>query len=333
MSRTRAATASNHTSPGARGPVQTLREAMRILWSVGDRFTKRRLLLALALVACGALLAAGTPIALKLAVDSLANSLAQGVQGSGGPIYAVSLGFLGLYVVGQYLTRAFAELRVFLYGVSEQRVRRHVGPRLFEPDCGRILLDGVPINDLSLSAVRQAIAVVPQDTVLFNDTIANNIGFGRAGSSMAEIHEAARIANLHEFIQSTPDKYETIVGERGLKLSGGERQRIAIARAALKQPRIFVFDEATSSLDTKTEREILRNLLDVSARSTTLVIAHRLSTVVHADEIVVLDRGAIIERGTHDVLRKLDGAYAALWRAQLSGMPEREELPKPVVQG
>jgi ATP-binding cassette subfamily B protein len=188
--------------------------------------------------------------------------------------------------------------------------------RLYEPDCGRIMLDGVPITEMLLSTVRQAIAIVPQDTVLFHDTIANNIGLGRRGSSMDDIKEAARIASLHDFIMSMPDAYETVVGERGLKLSGGERQRVAIARAALKKPRIFVFDEATSSLDSKTERDILHNLVDVSKKCTTLVIAHRLSTVVHADEILVLDRGMIVERGTHAELQKRDGHYAALWQAQ-----------------
>ena len=188
--------------------------------------------------------------------------------------------------------------------------------RLYEPDCGRIVLDGMPITEMPLSAVRQAIAVVPQDTVLFHDTIANNIGFGRRGSSIDDIKEAARIANLHDFIMGMPDAYETVVGERGLKLSGGERQRVAIARAALKRPRIFVFDEATSSLDSKTERDILHNLVDVSSKCTTLVIAHRLSTIVHADEILVLDRGVIVERGTHTELQKRGGHYAALWQAQ-----------------
>lgn len=197
--------------------------------------------------------------------------------------------------------------------------------RLYEPQSGRILLDGEPIADLPLSAVRQAIAVVPQDTVLFHDTIANNIGFGRCGSSRDEIKEAARVAHLHEFILGLPEGYETVVGERGLKLSGGERQRVAIARAALKRPKIFVFDEATSSLDSATEREILRNLLDVSRQSTTLVIAHRLSTVIHADEILVLNNTHIVERGTHSALLTQGGAYAALWRAQ-QGSPKLGEF-------
>lgn len=188
--------------------------------------------------------------------------------------------------------------------------------RLYEPDRGKILLDGIPISEMSLSSVRQAIAIVPQDTVLFHDTIASNIGFGKSGAEQPEIEEAARLANLHDFIAELPEGYETVVGERGMKLSGGERQRVAIARAAMKKPRIFVCDEATSSLDTKSEREILRNLLDLSSHSTTLVIAHRLSTVVLADEIVVLDRGMVVERGTHQELLSASGHYAALWRAQ-----------------
>jgi ATP-binding cassette, subfamily B, heavy metal transporter len=190
--------------------------------------------------------------------------------------------------------------------------------RLYEPRRGRILLDGTPIANLPLSLLRQAIAVVPQDTVLFHDTIANNIAFGRHGASRADVEEAGRIANLDGFISTLPDGYDTVVGERGLKLSGGERQRVAIARAALKRPRIYVFDEATSSLDTRTEREILRNLRDVAARCTTLVIAHRLSTIVHADEILVLDKGAIVERGKHEDLLVHDGIYSMLWRAQQS---------------
>ena len=196
--------------------------------------------------------------------------------------------------------------------------------RLLEADSGRILLDGIPVSEMSLAVVRQAIAVVPQDTVLFNDTIGYNIGFGKHGSTQHEIEDAARVAHLHDFITSLPDGYATHVGERGVKLSGGEKQRVSIARAALKQPRIYVFDEATSSLDSRTERQILRNLRDISSSHTTLVIAHRLSTVVHADEIVVLDHGSIVERGTHSSLLEQNGRYAALWRAQQAAADQLE---------
>jgi ATP-binding cassette subfamily B protein len=188
--------------------------------------------------------------------------------------------------------------------------------RLYEPDAGQILFDGIPTSELSLSQLRRAIAVVPQDTILFNDTIGYNIGFGRFGSTQQEIEEAARLAHLHDFIMSLPEGYDTKVGERGVKLSGGERQRVSIARAALKRPSIYVFDEATSSLDSRTEQEILSNLREISKSSTTLIIAHRLSTVVHADEIIVLGNGTVLERGTHAELLKIEGAYAALWRAQ-----------------
>lgn len=188
--------------------------------------------------------------------------------------------------------------------------------RLYEPDGGRILLGGVPISEMSTSSLRRAIAVVPQDTVLFHDTIAYNIEFGNQGSDQGEIERAAKLAHIHDFITSLPDGYRTMVGERGLKLSGGEKQRVAIARAALKHPRVYVFDEATSSLDSRTEREILSNLIEVSRGTTTLIIAHRLSTVVHADEIVVLSRGQIVERGLHAQLLERTGTYAAMWQAQ-----------------
>jgi ABC-type transport system involved in Fe-S cluster assembly, permease and ATPase components len=191
--------------------------------------------------------------------------------------------------------------------------------RLFEPDNGRILLDGGLITELSLPAVRRSIAVVPQETVLFNDTIGFNIAFGKPNSSIAEIEQAAKLAHLHDFIMSLPNQYETPVGERGVKLSGGERQRVSIARAVIKQPRIYVFDEATSSLDSQTEREILFSLLEIARSSTAIVIAHRLSTVVHADEIIVLEAGVIVERGTHMSLLKQGGCYAALWKAQQLG--------------
>jgi len=174
--------------------------------------------------------------------------------------------------------------------------------RLIEPDSGRILLDGVPISEVSLTRLRESIAVVPQDTILFNDTISYNIAFGKAGSTREEVEAAARLAHLHDFIMTLPEGYETRVGERGVKLSGGEKQRVSIARAVIKQPTIYVFDEATSSLDTRTEREIMQSLRDISFHRTTLVIAHRLSTVVYADHIVVLDAGFIVEQGTHEAL-------------------------------
>jgi ABC-type transport system involved in Fe-S cluster assembly fused permease/ATPase subunit len=188
--------------------------------------------------------------------------------------------------------------------------------RLLESDGGRILLDGVPISQLSLTRLRESIAVVPQDTVLFNETIAHNIAFGKAGSTREEVEDAARLAHLHDFIMTLPEGYATVVGERGVKLSGGEKQRVSIARAAIKRPRIYVFDEATSSLDTQTERLILRSIKEISHHSTTLVIAHRLSTVVHADQIVVLDAGVVVEQGTHESLLEANGRYAALWHAQ-----------------
>jgi ABC-type transport system involved in Fe-S cluster assembly fused permease/ATPase subunit len=191
--------------------------------------------------------------------------------------------------------------------------------RLLEPDEGRILLDGVPIASMSLRTLRQAVAVVPQEPLLFDDTIAYNIGFGKEGATRIEIEQAAKLAHLHEFILGLPDQYSTRIGERGVKLSGGEKQRLSIARAAIKQPRIYVFDEATSSLDSVSERGIIQNLQDLAQLSTTLVIAHRLSTVVHADEIAVLDCGTIVETGTHAALLRRGGRYATLWAAQQAG--------------
>lgn len=189
--------------------------------------------------------------------------------------------------------------------------------RFWEPDSGGILIDGTPISEVSGSSLRAAIAVVPQDTVLFNDTIAYNIRMGSADSTDAEVESAARLAHIHDFIAARPEGYNTMVGERGLKLSGGEKQRIAIARAALRRPRIFVFDEATSSLDSKTEQQILRNIDEVSKETTTIVIAHRLSTVVSADEILVLEHGRIVERGSHQELILVGGVYEKMWKAQL----------------
>jgi ATP-binding cassette subfamily B protein len=165
-------------------------------------------------------------------------------------------------------------------------------------------------------SLRRAIGVVPQDTVLFNDTIYYNIAYGRPGAARAEIEEAARLARIHAFITTLPDGYATMVGERGLKLSGGEKQRVAIARVILKAPQILIFDEATSALDTKTEREIQASLAEVSTGRTTLVIAHRLSTIVDADEILVLDHGHIVERGHHAELLLRRDIYATMWARQ-----------------
>lgn len=191
--------------------------------------------------------------------------------------------------------------------------------RLYDPQAGRILLDQVAIDTLPVSALRAMIGLVPQDAVLFNDTIASNIGVGQAGAQLRDIERAARLAELHDFISSLPAGYETPVGERGLKLSGGERQRIAIARAVIKRPLVYVFDEATSMLDSLTETAILRNLREVSEGCTTITIAHRLSTVLNADEIVVLEGGKVAERGGHASLLARGGAYARLWHTQLRG--------------
>jgi ATP-binding cassette subfamily B protein len=181
---------------------------------------------------------------------------------------------------------------------------------------GRILIDGQDIRDVTQDSLRTAIGVVPQDTVLFNDTIRYNIGYGRPDASQADIEQAARSAQVHDFVLKLPDGYDTKVGERGLKLSGGEKQRVAIARTILKDPRILVLDEATSALDSRTEQEIQTALRAVSNRRTTLVIAHRLSTVVDADEIIVLQDGAVAERGTHTALLAQDGLYARMWALQ-----------------
>ena len=188
--------------------------------------------------------------------------------------------------------------------------------RFYDVDRGAIRIDGQDLREVTQESLRRAIGVVPQDTVLFNDSIRYNIGYGRPGASDQEIEAAARHARIHDFVAALPDGYGSPVGERGLKLSGGEKQRVAIARVILKGPRILIFDEATSALDTKTEQEIQANLDEVSAGRTTLVIAHRLSTVVNADEILVLDQGRIVERGDHAELLAKGGVYAAMWARQ-----------------
>ena len=188
--------------------------------------------------------------------------------------------------------------------------------RFYDVDAGSIEIDGRDIREVTQESLRRAIGVVPQDTVLFNDTIYYNISYGRPGASRRDIEEAARHAHIHDFVTALPDGYRTMVGERGLKLSGGEKQRVAIARVILKAPKILVFDEATSALDTKTEREIQASLAEISAHRTTLLIAHRLSTIVDADEILVLDHGRIVERGHHRELLARGGVYAAMWARQ-----------------
>jgi ABC-type transport system involved in Fe-S cluster assembly fused permease/ATPase subunit len=198
--------------------------------------------------------------------------------------------------------------------------------RFYDVGAGRILIDGQDIAQVTQKSLRAAIGMVPQDTVLFNDTVRYNIRYGRPEASDAEVEDAARLAQVHGFVMSQPKGYETLVGERGLKLSGGEKQRVAIARTILKSPLILILDEATSALDSMTEREIQSALAQVSRNRTTLVIAHRLTTVVDADEIIVLDEGAIAERGTHAELLKQHGLYAAMWNRQREAEEARRRL-------
>ena len=188
--------------------------------------------------------------------------------------------------------------------------------RFYDVEEGAILIDGQDLRGVTQASLHAAIGVVPQDTVLFNDSIYYNIAYGRPGASPAEVEDAARLAHIHDFVMGLPDGYQTMVGERGLKLSGGEKQRVAIARTVLKNPRVLVFDEATSALDSRTEDEIQGNLEALSRGRTTLVIAHRLSTVTDADEILVLEEGHIVERGRHSRLLAKRGRYAEMWNRQ-----------------
>jgi len=188
--------------------------------------------------------------------------------------------------------------------------------RFYDVTGGGISINGQDIRYVTQASLRAAIGIVPQDTVLFNESIYYNIAYARPNASQADIIAAAKLANIHTFIESLPKAYDTVVGERGLKLSGGEKQRVAIARAILKKPKILIFDEATSSLDSKSEKMIQVALSQVAANHTTLVIAHRLSTIVDAEQILVMEHGRIVERGTHMALLNAGGVYAHMWALQ-----------------
>ena len=209
-------------------------------------------------------------------------------------------------------------------GVGKSTISRLLF-RFYDPQKGQILIDGQDIRHVRQDTLRAAIGMVPQDTVMFNASIGYNVGYGRANASQEDVERVSKLAAIDKFIESLPDGYETLVGERGLKLSGGEKQRVAIARAILKQPTIFLFDEATSALDSRTEREIQTALNDISFNQTTLVIAHRLSTIVDSDMILVLNNGQIEESGKHLELLALDGLYAAMWKRQSSGFDKRND--------
>jgi ATP-binding cassette subfamily B protein len=233
----------------------------------------------------------------------------------------------------EHVTFGYEPARVILHDVSFEipagKTVAVVGPsgsgkstlarllyRFYDVQQGHIRIGGQDVRDVTQASVRQAIGIVPQDTVLFNDTVEYNIAYGRPGATRAQVEEAARSARIHAFIESTPRGYQTMVGERGLKLSGGEKQRVAIARTLLKNPPILIFDEATSALDSANERAIQAELKSAAQNKTTLLIAHRLSTVIDAHEILVMEAGRVIERGTHQQLLARGGRYAQMWALQ-----------------
>ena len=275
-------------------------------------------------------------------IESLFNVLDQPAEVSDKP-GAAALKVANAAVRFEDVTFSYDPERQILKGVSFEvpagRTVAIVGPsgagkstisrllfRFYDVSGGRITIDGQDIRDVTQTSLRHAIGMVPQDTVLFNDTVAYNIRYGRPDATEPEVMEAARLAQISDFIERLPKRYETEVGERGLKLSGGEKQRVAIARTILKAPPILMLDEATSALDTHTEREIQGALDGVSKNRTTLVIAHRLSTVVNADEILVLDQGVVAERGRHEELLEKGGLYASMWARQRAADEARERL-------
>ena len=274
-----------------------------------------------------------TPIAGLFNASTAINNIAiLGAENAGSAEFSPEISFQNVHF-------AYEASRPILHGISftvpAGKTVAVVGPsgagkstlarllfRFYDVQSGSIAIAGQDIKTVTQTSVREAIGIVPQDTVLFNDTVAYNIAYGRPGATQAQVEEAAKSARIHDFIASTPLGYQTMVGERGLKLSGGEKQRVAIARTLLKNPPILIFDEATSALDSANERAIQAELQSVAQNKTTLVIAHRLSTVVDAHEILVMDVGRIVERGNHAQLLALGGVYAQMWALQQSGGDE-----------
>jgi ATP-binding cassette, subfamily B, heavy metal transporter len=321
-------------------PPSTIGSLLSLVWRQTDRLLRVCVFSTMLLTLAMASLNATAPLLYKNLVDWFAK--ADAARSLEFPLKLVAA-YLAMVVI----SRACAELRWALYGGFEQRVQHRLllrgvsfsvpqgrtvaiaGPsgagkstiarlafRFYDACSGRITVNGAPIEAFTLKSLRAAIAVVPQDTVLFNDTIAHNIGIARDGCSASDIEGAARTAEIHDFILALPDGYQTVVGERGLKLSGGQKQRVAIARAVLKRASLLIFDEATSALDSETEHAIQRNLRSAFGGITTLIITHRLSTIIDADEIVVLNEGCVVERGRHGELLSLAGLYADMWRRQ-----------------
>lgn len=258
---------------------------------------------------------------LRLPPETADEGQAHPLQISKGDIHFESVTFgyhPGQTILNQCTFHVEGHQRVALVGASGAGKTSIINLllRFFDPQEGRILIDGQETRMLTRQSLRQTIGIVPQDIILFNETLLFNIAYGNPEASAADIEDAARQAHIHELIAQLPQGYQTLVGERGLKLSGGEKQRVAIARALLKKPRIFVFDEATSSLDLATEKEIQRNIREVTQNVTTLIIAHRLSTITDVDRIFVMKQGAVVEQGTHSELLEADGVYAALWNQQ-----------------